>query len=71
MVAFIPGQQLFLVVKIQTFFKLWRALISNLGVKRDTTRIKIPVAILMFFKKTCRKSQRQCVEVSFLTQTMA
>jgi hypothetical protein len=64
MVAFIPGQQLFLVVKIQTFFKLWRALISNLGVKRDTTRIKIPVAIF-------EEKVKDNVEVSFLTQTMA
>jgi hypothetical protein len=66
MVYIYSRSAIILVVKIQTFFKLWRALISNLGVKRDTTRIKIPVAIFMFFKKL-----EDNVEVSFLTQTMA
>jgi hypothetical protein len=66
MVYIYSRSAIILVVKIQTIFKLWRALISNLGVKRDTTRIKIPVAIFMFFKKL-----EDNVEVSFLTQTMA
>jgi hypothetical protein len=64
MVYIYSRSAIILVVKIQTFFKLWRALISNLGVKRDTTRIKIPIAIF-------EEKVKDNVEVSFLTQTMA